>query len=171
VAAPLERVRFLHVDDNAHMLNIVRTMLRGLGVEHVLEARTAEQAFERLRHDSIDIVLLDYAIGEDDGVEFLRALRCDPASPAPFVPVIMLTAHSERARVEAARDAGVNEFCTKPITANDLVRKLTVIIEHPRQFVRTDTYVGPDRRRRDDPAYRGPERRRDRQRREAAPDA
>jgi len=107
-------------------------MLRGLGVEHVLEARTAEQAFERLRHDSIDIVLLDYAIGEDDGVEFLRALRCDPASPAPFVPVIMLTAHSERARVEAARDAGVNEFCTKPITAIDLMRKLTVIIEHPR---------------------------------------
>jgi CheY-like chemotaxis protein len=40
LAVSLEKVRFLVVDDNAHALNIVRTMLRGLGAIHVFDART-----------------------------------------------------------------------------------------------------------------------------------
>jgi two-component system, chemotaxis family, chemotaxis protein CheY len=162
VTTGFDKIRFLHVDDNAHMLNIVKTMLRGFGAVHLFEARNSKDALERLRNDAIDIVLLDYVIGEEDGVEFLRRVRRDPGSPAPFVPVIMLTAQSERARVEAARDAGVSEFCTKPITAADLLRKLQGVIDHPRAFIRSDGYAGPDRRRRDNPDYKGPERRKDR---------
>ncbi|HEY1751315.1 MAG TPA: response regulator [Caulobacteraceae bacterium] len=155
-------MRFLIVDDNVHMLNIVRTMLRGFGVINVHEAKNSQEAFAHLRQEAIDIVILDYVIGDEDGVDFLRQLRRDPASPSPFVPVIMLTAHAERTRVEAARDAGVSEFCTKPVTAGDMMRKVARVIDHPRPFIRTGNYVGPDRRRRDDPDYRGVERRRDR---------
>jgi DNA-binding response OmpR family regulator len=74
----------------------------------------------------------------------------------------MLTAHSDKPRVEAARDAGATEFCAKPVTATELLRKVGAVINHPRPFVRSDGYVGPDRRRRDDPDYEGPERRKDR---------
>jgi CheY-like chemotaxis protein len=134
-------------------------MLRGLGVKQVLEASDPQQALARLRAGGVDIVVLDYQLGEHDGVEFLRRLRMEPDSPAPFIPVIMLTAHSARARVQAARDAGANEFCAKPVTAAELLRKVIAVIDHPRPFVRTATYFGPDRRRRDDPKYDGPERR------------
>ena len=161
--APLEKVRFLIVDDNVHMLNIVKTILRGFGALLVFEARDSAEALFRLRHDAIDIVVLDYLMGEEDGVAFLRKLRTSPDSPAPFVPVIMLTAHSEKLRVEAARDAGATEFCAKPVTAAELIRKVGAVIDHPRPFVRTERYVGPDRRRREDPNYPGPERRKDRQ--------
>ena len=163
VAASLEKVRFLIVDDNVHMLNIVKTMLRGFGATNVFEARNSQDAVKSLRQDAIDIVLLDYVIGSEDGADFLRRLRRDPDSPAPYVPVIMLTAHAEKTRVETARDAGVNEFCTKPVTPTDLLRKVARVIDHPRPFVRSASYVGPDRRRRDDPDYLGPERRKDRQ--------
>ena len=159
MAVSLEKVRFLVVDDNLHMLTIVKTILRGFGAINVFESKSADDAFERLRRDSIDIVVLDYLMGDEDGVAFLRRLRRDETSPAPFVPVIMLTAHSERARVEAARDAGVSEFCAKPITALEMFRKIASVINHSRQFVRTEGYLGPDRRRRSDPAYPGPERR------------
>jgi hypothetical protein len=74
----------------------------------------------------------------------------------------MLTAHSEKSRVEVARDAGVTEFCTKPVTAAEMVRKVASVIDRPRPFVRSESYFGPDRRRHDDPNYRGPERRADR---------
>jgi DNA-binding response OmpR family regulator len=74
----------------------------------------------------------------------------------------MLTAHSDKTRVEAARDAGASEFCAKPVTAAELLRKVGAVIDRPRPFVRTDSYFGPDRRRRDDPAYKGEERRKDR---------
>ena len=48
-------------------------------------------------------MILDYLMGEEDGVAFLRRVRTSSDSPSPYVPVIMLTAHSERKRVEAAR--------------------------------------------------------------------
>ena len=157
----LENVRFLVVDDNVHMLNIVKTILRGFGAAHVLEAKTPQEAFGRLKDEAIDIVILDYVMGEDDGVAFLKQLRNEMESPTPFVPVIMLTSHSEKRRVEAARDAGANEFCAKPVTPADLHRKIGMVIDHPRPFVRSVRYSGPDRRRRENPDYDGPERRRD----------
>jgi DNA-binding response OmpR family regulator len=73
----------------------------------------------------------------------------------------MLTGHSERHRVEAARDAGVTEFLAKPITAVNLLTRITEIVERPRAFVRCDSYFGPDRRRRTFEDYAGPWRRAD----------
>jgi two-component system chemotaxis response regulator CheY len=147
------------VDDNVHMLNIVKTLLRGFGAVYVFEAKSAEEAINRLRNDAIDIVVLDYLMDDVDGVAFLKKLRDETVSPSPYVPVIMLTAHSEKTRVEAARDAGVTEFCAKPVTAAEIIRKVAAVIDHPRHFVRSTTYFGPDRRRYEDPRFRGPERR------------
>ncbi|HEX3408334.1 MAG TPA: response regulator [Caulobacteraceae bacterium] len=160
MSVPLEKVRFLVVDDNLHVLNIVKTVLRGLGAVHVFDARTKKDALEHLRNEAIDIVILDYMLGEEDGVEFLRQLRTDPKSPTPFVPVIMLTSHTEKSRVEAARDAGANAFCSKPVTPADIMRKVAAVIDRPLPFVRTGDYTGPDRRRREE-SLRGPDRRRD----------
>ena len=147
------------MDDNVHMLNIVKTLLRGFGAVHVFEAKSAEEAIDRLRNDAIDIVVLDYLMDDVDGIALLNKLRHETDSPSPYVPVIMLTAHSERARVEAARDAGVTEFCAKPVTAAEMIRKVAAVIDHPRHFVRSGTYFGPDRRRRAEPGYQGAERR------------
>lgn len=155
----LEKVRFLLVDDNVHMMNIVKTILRGFGAVLVFEAKSVGEAMARLRNDSIDIVVLDYLMGDEDGVDFCRQIRTAPDSPTPFVPIIMLTAHSELRRVRLARDAGVTEFCAKPVTAADMLKKVAAVIDRPRPFIRNETYFGPDRRRHDDPNYKGPERR------------
>ena len=53
----------------------------------------------------------------------------------------------------------MTEFCCKPVTAVELYRKVASVINAPRPFVRTSNYFGPDRRRRDNETYRGPERR------------
>jgi two-component system chemotaxis response regulator CheY len=58
-----------------------------------------------------------------------------------------------------ARDAGVTEFLVKPFTARDLYRRLYQIIERPRQFVRSEDFFGPDRRRKGAADYQGPLRR------------
>ena len=94
-----------------------------------------------------------------NGCEFTKLLRTARDSPNHFVPIIMLTAYAERSKVEAARDAGVTEFCAKPVTATELYRKVCAVINTPRSFVRTSVYFGPDRRRRKDDGYKGKERR------------
>lgn len=160
----LNRVRFLIVDDNAHAINLVKAMLRGFGADQLYDAQTIESAKQRMRATPADIVILDYMMGAEEGVTFARWLRNDPDSPNQFAPIILLTGHADRDRIMAARDAGVNEFCVKPVTPADLMKRIAWVIDHGRPFVRSGTYFGPDRRRRDDPKYTGPERRADRKR-------
>jgi two-component system, chemotaxis family, chemotaxis protein CheY len=155
----MERIRMLIVDDNPHMIHITKTILRGFGAKDFHEALTAEEAFTLVKAMPFDLVITDYAMSPVDGCEFTKRLRTAPDSPNHFVPVIMLTAYADKATVEAARDAGVTEFCAKPITATDLYRKVCSVINSPRSFVRTSVYFGPDRRRRSDDGFKGAERR------------
>jgi two-component system chemotaxis response regulator CheY len=155
----MERVRMLIVDDNPHMIHITKTILRGFGAKEFHEALTAEDAFTLVKTMSFDVIITDYAMAPVDGCEFTKQLRTASDSPNHFVPIIMLTAYADKATVEAARDAGVTEFCAKPITATDLYRKVCSVINSPRSFVRTSVYFGPDRRRRSNDAYKGAERR------------
>ena len=155
----LERVRLLIVDDNPHMIHITKTILRGFGIKDFQEALNAQEAFELVKATSFDLIITDYAMSPVDGCEFTKLLRTASDSPNHFVPIIMLTAYAEKSTVEAARDAGVTEFCAKPITATDLYRKVCSVINSPRSFVRTSVYFGPDRRRRAADDFKGAERR------------
>ncbi len=160
-APAMNRLNVLIVDDNKHMITIVKTLLRGFGISHFLEANDAAEAFDLVRSEHIDFIIVDYLMEILDGTDFVRLVRTGEDSPNPFVPIIMLTAYSERSKVIAARDAGVTEFCCKPVTANELYRKVQSIVNNPRPFIRTNNFFGPDRRRMKNSTYRGPERRQD----------
>ncbi len=155
----MERLKVLIVDDNSHMINIVKTILRGFDVKEFLEASSAAAAFELVRSTPIDMIITDFAMEPENGCDFTRQVRTSPESPNQFVPIIMLTAYAERSKVEAARDAGVTEFCAKPVTATELYKKVCAVINTPRPFVRTSVYFGPDRRRKLDEDWKGQERR------------
>lgn len=156
--SPLSKLAMLVVDDNANMTKIVRTILKGLGVGHIYEAADVAEALVLVRQYAIDIVFLDYQLGFMDGLDFVRMIRSAPDSPNPYLPIVMLTGYTEVHRVEAARDAGVTEFCAKPVTASELFKKIATVVEHPRPFLRTTSYFGPDRRRRST-AFQGSDRR------------
>jgi len=154
-------LNILLVDDNQHMRMLLTEMLRAIGVRNIHEAVDGEVALQMLRQVPIDIVISDLKMGTLGGIDFVNLLRRSTSSPNPFVPVLMVTGHSTIKRVQAARDAGVNEFLTKPVTGRSLVHRLTLLVEEPRQFIRTASYFGPDRRRRIVANYNGPWRRRD----------
>ena len=86
-------------------------------------------------------------------------IRQPGANANPYVAVIMLTGHSEKNRVTAARDAGITEFLAKPISAKGLYERIVNVVANPRPFIKTKTYFGPDRRRNVNPTYSGQERR------------
>ncbi|HWV54479.1 response regulator [Pseudorhodoplanes sp.] len=154
------RLRFVVVDDNAHMRRIVRTLLHGFGSREVIEAEDGASGLEAFIGHVPDIVITDWAMPIFDGIELTQMIRQPGNSANPFVPIIMLTGHSEKRRVVAARDAGVTEFLVKPLSARSLYERIVNVVVNPRPFVRTKTYFGPDRRRSLNPNYSGPERRR-----------
>lgn len=153
------KLRFLVVDDNPHMRRILRTVLMGFGSREIRDAVDGATGLDAFTQFTPDIVIMDWAMPMLDGLEFARMVRQPDDNASPFTPIIMLTAHSERARVTAARDAGVTEFMVKPISALGLHHRIVNIIANPRRFIRTTTYFGPDRRRNSAPGYSGPERR------------
>ncbi|MEE2527078.1 response regulator [Hyphobacterium sp. HN65] len=159
--ADFSKLSFLVVDDNSHMLKIVRTILSGFGVTKIFEAASGKEALEILRGENIDIAILDYQMEEMNGIELIKYMRDETRMENPFIPIIMLSAYSEKTRVIEARDTGATEFCAKPVRAIDLYRKIGVIIDRTRPFVRTSVFFGPDRRRHDPDKYKGPERRSD----------
>lgn len=165
----LERLNFLVVDDNKHMRALVKTILHALGAKNVLEAADGADAFKELRHFPADIIICDWNMSPLDGLDFVRLVRTGKDSPNPFAAIIMLTGHTEMHRVVEARDAGVHEFLAKPISAKALYSRIRSIIERPRPFIRTNTYFGPDRRRRQ-MDYKGKERRKASQGIESAPE-
>ena len=143
----LQEVRFLIVDDNAFMRTIVKRILSALNAKEVREAEDGADALKVLQTYGPDIIITDWVMDPIDGIEMVRMIRNNQDSKNPFVPVIMLTAHSEYARIIEARDAGVNEVVVKPVSVKALFSRVQMVIEKPRPYVKVGDYFGPDRRR------------------------
>ncbi|HRO03396.1 MAG TPA: response regulator [Terricaulis sp.] len=155
----LNELHVLLVDDNAQMRFLLRCLLKAGGIVRISEAETAGDAFDILSTTPVGVVLVDWKMQPIDGLAFTRMLRWDAKSPNPYVPILMLTAHTEASRVTAARDAGVTGFIKKPISARVLFERMTNALTDTRDYVRTADFFGPDRRHAQSTLYAGPYRR------------
>jgi YesN/AraC family two-component response regulator len=152
-------LKVLLVDDNHHMRVMLTEILRAIGVRTIVEASDGAEGLQMLRNHPVDIIMTDLAMAPLDGIDFVRLLR-KTKGPSQTTPVIMITGHSTFARVNEAREAGVNEFLAKPLTARGVLDRVGLVIDHPRSYVKTETYFGPDRRRHGhNPHWEGPWRR------------
>ncbi|MBO6674084.1 MAG: response regulator [Rhizobiales bacterium] len=157
----LSQISVLLVDDSLYMRRLLRSLLQGLGVRHVLEAEDGASALEVFQQQPVDIIITDWVMPVFDGLELTAAVRNPETSDNPYTPIIMLSAYTERSRVIQARDAGVTEFLCKPISAKQLYLRLENCIVKPRPFIRTQRFFGPDRRRFVHPNYVGEKKRQD----------
>lgn len=155
----LSELDFLVAEDNDFARKIVRDVLKALGARSPHFAADGAEALNMAKLYPIDIALIDWDMPVIDGIEFTKFVRLSPDSPNPFLPIIMMTAFSEHPKVIEARDKGVNEYLVKPFSAAQLLKRIQMVVEHPRPFIRTEAFFGPDRRRRAKSTYTGTERR------------
>lgn len=135
------------VDDNKNSHRILRTLLSAMRIKKFNLFLDSGNAFEMMEVLKPDILIVDLLLDQANGLDLIRKIRTDPSCVNQYLPILVLTAHTERARVEEARDAGATEILCKPITARLLYDRLVWMIERPRPFIRAKGYVGPDRRR------------------------
>lgn len=155
----LNDVKILVVEDMQSMLSLTKSILNIFGFNKVYTANNGAEAYKIFQDEKPDLVITDWQMEPVNGLQLIRKIRKDPVSHNPFVPIILMTGFSERARVELARDDGVTEFLVKPFSAKDIYSRIVQIIEKPRQFVNAGDFFGPDRRRRRNAEYAGPARR------------
>lgn len=155
----LSDLKVLIVDDNQFMRTILLNALNAMQIGNIEIANSGRRAIDLMANNSYDLVITDLEMENGSGIDLIQSIRAGRNISDPLVPVIVLSANTTRSMIMSARDAGTTEFLAKPVSAKALYRRITAIVEAPRNYIRTDTYFGPDRRRRDDPSYKGPKRR------------
>jgi len=145
--ASLAKLDVLVVDPSAHMAAVVAQMLRHLKVSRVDEALDADRAALLLQSHRYGAIIMNDALMPIDGVALVQALRRAAAGLNRDTPVVMMASAPDATRIAEARDAGITEFLRKPFAAKDVGERLAAVLAAPRRFVETDSYAGPDRRR------------------------
>ena len=111
------RATILIVDDEPRNRKLLETMLRPEG-HLTLNAASGEEALASVAHCPPDLILLDIMMPGMDGFQVAVALKGNPATS--HIPIIMVTAHSDRGARLAGLDAGAEDFLSKPIDRTEL---------------------------------------------------
>lgn len=118
-------LQVLVVDDSRFALNHIVQLLRGLGFERIHCAANGREAAEAIRDQHFDLVITDFHMPEMDGEQLINYIR--HLSEQPDVPILMITAEQDEARLASAQQAGVSALLDKPFTAatvRELLRRL-----------------------------------------------
>lgn len=114
-------MRALIVDDSTTMRKILINTLSAAGVTDVVEACDGQQAVDAVMQDeAINVVLMDWNMPNMLGIDALKLIR----SAGKTVPVIMVTAEADKARVLEAFNAGANNFIVRPFKTETLITKI-----------------------------------------------
>ena len=156
----LKNLSVLVVNTNENMAHILRTALRAYGLGRVDEVHSLHEARNPFQRYPYDIVLTDVVVGRESGFDLVRWLRGEgDESGGTMTPVIVASASCELRTVLTSVHTGADEFITLPLSPKSLFKRIEKLIFHPHRYIRAPGYFGPDRRRRQDPSYAGPERR------------
>jgi DNA-binding response OmpR family regulator len=94
----------------------------------------------------INLVIVDSALNDAEGYEFISWLRRAELDPNSFVPVILVTGHTKPSQVFRGRDSGASFVVAKPASPVVMMQRIVWLLSDERDFVTSETYCGPDRR-------------------------
>ena len=116
----------LLVEDNEANTILATAVLQrdGFGVE---VASSAEEARERLRGTTPELILMDLQLPGEDGLAFTRELKADPVTAG--IPIVALTAHAMAGDRERVIEAGCAGYVSKPIDTRTFSRQVRELLE------------------------------------------
>ncbi|NVJ67380.1 MAG: two-component sensor histidine kinase BarA [Gammaproteobacteria bacterium] len=117
----LKNLYVLAVDDNAANLRLVKILLTELGL-NVDTAESGIQAISLSKDKVYDLILMDIQMPEIDGLEATRTIKANNTNAK--TPIVALTAHAMANEKEQLLEAGMDDYMTKPVSENDLIKTL-----------------------------------------------
>lgn len=125
--AALTGKRFLVVDDQAYMIDVIGEMLRHHGAADVVRAESVEIAAARLDpHAPCDSIICDFNMKPVNGIQFLQAIRAGRlAHVKRDQRFILLTGHGDMEVVRAAKALDVSGYAVKPVAPDTFIKVVT----------------------------------------------
>ncbi|WP_461962489.1 phosphate regulon transcriptional regulator PhoB [Halomonas denitrificans] len=121
---PMDK-KVLVVEDDEAIRDMIGFNLKRGGYE-VIEAGDCRTARVRVADHRPDLILLDWMLPDNSGVEFARSLNRDELTRS--IPVIMLTARSTEDDKVRGLDSGVDDYITKPFSARELLARMRAVL-------------------------------------------
>ncbi len=122
--------QILLVEDEQPIREMLRYALEREGYQ-VQEAESANTARELLARNRPDLLIVDWMMPGEDGVEFIKRLRKDPV--LLDLPVIMLTARIEENDKVKGLDCGADDYLTKPVGIKELIARIKALLRRTSQ--------------------------------------
>ncbi len=154
----LAALSFLVVGNNAQERQAAKSILHTLGARNISLVKDGSEAITEMKRFPADVILCEWDMSPVNGLQFTQRIRAEGKGIGQFAVIIALCGELSQQLVIEARDVGVNDFIAKPMSIGSVTSRLHRVFDNPRDFVRSDTYFGPDRRCRD-VAFEGEERR------------
>jgi DNA-binding response OmpR family regulator len=149
------------LDDTPLGMSILVQIVTGLGAKLLYRCTSVEAAQEVAAQHEIDLAIVDAMAPEGKGYDFVEWLRREAQEPNCYTPTLITTAHTPASDIVRARDCGGHFIIKKPIAPIVMLERIIWVAKAGRPFLFTGTYVGPDRRFRDDGPPDGVGRRRE----------
>jgi two-component system, chemotaxis family, chemotaxis protein CheY len=156
--SPFADSSILIIDEDWFTNNLMAAVLMEFETGQIKRAGSYEEARDIINSEDIDCIICDWLQSRRHGLDLIKYVRRSKRKDRWKVPIVLYTGYTEFDKVLEARDAGVHEIVAKPITPGAVMRKLFSAMNSERNFVRSESYSGPDRRRRN-VAWKGPNRR------------
>jgi CheY-like chemotaxis protein len=126
-------------------MSIMVQILTGFGVKSLHRCESVAEARDTVSKVEIDLIVCD-ACSSGEGYDFVEWLRRSRIEPNCYVPVLLTAGHTPTNAVARARDCGAHFVMAKPLTPIAVLERILWIAKEGRRFVECDTYLGPDRR-------------------------
>jgi two-component system phosphate regulon response regulator PhoB len=117
--------RILIVEDEPAICEMLTFALSGSGYQCEVAA-DVRRARGLVADSNPDLVVLDWMLPGQSGIEFARELKRDPGTRD--IPVIMLTARTQEADVVTGLDAGADDYITKPFSPRELAARIKAVL-------------------------------------------
>lgn len=127
-ARDLRSLRILALDDNRNFSEILCAILNSVGINQVATVGDIVSAKAALVDDRPDLLIADWHVGADSGLDLVKWLRQGPPQLAKL-PVLMISGHERLANRDLALLAGADDFMEKPVTARGLLICLSRLAE------------------------------------------
>lgn len=151
--------RVLLLGAKTHSLLLLRSLLGLAGVGAVVHVEESRRAIELLGLEHFHAVFCETGAAEIDGKPFLVAARRLDSMLNPIIPIFVLQERARKRDVEKARDIGVTDVLTMPMSPKTIITKLKAATQAPRPFIIASEFFGPDRRAKTRAAFNGSDRR------------
>lgn len=122
------KLTILIVEDDQYMRKLVTEMLLAFGVSNIQIAKTGRQGLKIIQEAFCDIAITDWVMEPMSGLEFTQKANKLFDRRNKNMPIIMLTAHTELKRVQAARASGVCNYIKKPVSPSELYDRISTTL-------------------------------------------